>query len=226
MERPAGGDVVQVAHPLPAAPDRRRGVLAVALDQAQALAEEGGAAGGVQHPAAGDGLLLSTVAFQGDPVIEFPQLHLPHPHRPQELGTLCHGGGQQVLVQRVATELEGRGGAALEGPGLAGLGVAVHLLVLKPVPEPLLGQVLALQVLPLGEAPGEEHARHLGRGLAHLGIEGRRLLDHEHGELRPVPLQQDGRRSAAEGAAEDDDVVVFHRVASRRRLRGRRLDGV
>ena len=119
-----------------------------------------------------------------------------------------------MLVKDVAPELEGGDGAALEGSGLARLGEAGHLLVVEPVAQPLLGQVLALQVLPEGQPPGEEHARHLGGGLPHLGVERLLAFHHQHREIRTVPPEQDRRRRAAEGATEDDHVEISHRHGS------------
>jgi hypothetical protein len=112
--------------------------------------------------------------------------------RPQELGALGGREIEHVLVERVAPELERGHGRANETAGLGGLGVVVHALVVEPVAQPFLGQLLALHVLPERQAAGEEHRRELGRRLAHLGVEELAFLDHEHAELGRFAAQEQG----------------------------------
>src|SRR4030095_16870007 len=77
----ARGDIVDIPHVLPAAPDGGRRVLLVAVDETEALAEKGHLAGGVEHPAAGHRLRPALV-LEGHLMIEGPQEHAPTPRRP------------------------------------------------------------------------------------------------------------------------------------------------
>ncbi len=115
---------------------------------------------------------------------------------------------EDVLVERVAPELEGRDRAAHEAARLGRLVVVLDLVVGEPEAQPLLGQVLLLEVPPEREPAGQEHRRHLGRRLAHLRVEEARLLDHQHRELRHLAAQQQRGRGTREGAAQNDDVVA------------------
>src|SRR6185436_10178552 len=104
----AGRQVVDVADVLPTAPDRGRRMLLVALDEAEALAEEGGAAGGVQDPAAGHGLgpgPLLISPLEGHAVVELAELDVADPGRPGELRPFGDRGRQEVLVEHVTPEL-------------------------------------------------------------------------------------------------------------------------
>ena len=139
-----------------------------------------------------------------------PSVHLAHPRRPHEGRALGHRGGEEMLVERVAAKLEGRHRAAEEAAGLGGVGMALHVLVGEPVAEAFLGELLDLQVVPHREAAGEEHGRHLGGGLADLGVEGGGALDDEHGQLGLLAPEQDGGGGAREGPAEDDHVEAAH----------------
>ena len=209
----AGGEVVDVPHVLPAAPDGRRRVLLVLVDETEALAQESRLPRGVEHPAAGH-RLRAAFMLEGHLMVEVPQRDVPYPRGTHQARALRYRSGEEVLVERVPPELEGWHRAAEEAARLGGVGMAPHVFVGEPVAEALLGELLDLQVVPHREAAGEEHGRHLGGGLAHLGVEGGSALDHEHGQLGLLAPEQNGRGGAREGPAEDDHVEATHGLHS------------
>ncbi len=116
-----------------------------------------------------------------------------------------------MLVEHVAPKLKRRHRAPENTAGLGRVGVPRHTLVREPVAQPLLRQMLSLEVVPHREAPGEEHRRHLRRRLADLRVERFALLHDEDAQSGGLAPEKDRCRGPAEGSAGDHHVVsVLH----------------
>src|SRR5262245_51217573 len=86
-QRAAGRQPVDMTDVRPSAPDRGGRVLMVALDQAEALAEERRPPGGVDDPAAGHGLGLVAILIgplERDPMVEVAELDVADAGRTDE----------------------------------------------------------------------------------------------------------------------------------------------
>src|ERR1700742_406361 len=109
----ARSDVIDVAHAVPAAPDRCDGMLFIAHDQSEAAAEEVDASGGVEQPAAAQ-LANLFADFDRELVIEIAELHVPRLGRTEQLRPLGDSGSEQVFIKRITTELKRGDGTAKE----------------------------------------------------------------------------------------------------------------
>ncbi len=202
-------DAVEVLHVAIADPDRRRRVPLDRPDPAALPRQERLPPGGVDDPLRADGHLRPVRLLHRDRVPGRPlEGEVDDLRRPPDLGSLRGRHLQDVLVEDGAVELEPGRPSELRRPHLGRLAQAGDLLVVEPVAERLLGEVLAAQVVVELEDPRQEVGRDLDRRLPHLPVERLALLHDEDAQGRVPAAEEDGGGGAGDGAADDDDVVV------------------
>src|SRR5947209_4701032 len=106
-------DVVDVPDAVPPAPDRGDRMLVIALDEIEAPPEEVDASRRIEEPAAAE-LANFVTDFDRQLVVEVVQLDVARFRGTQQLRTFIDGGLEQVLVERVATQLKRRHRTAKE----------------------------------------------------------------------------------------------------------------
>src|SRR4051812_37619989 len=119
-------NIVDVPHAVPPAPDRRDGMLVVALDEIQTPAEEGDASCRIEQPAAAK-LADFLADFDSQLVVEVAQLDVARSRGTQQLRAFIDSGLEQVLVQCVAAKLKRGHGAAKESAALGSVRVTGDL---------------------------------------------------------------------------------------------------
>jgi hypothetical protein len=168
----------------------------------------------VHDPFRGDFDLIAAGLLDCDAVAGVAaQLELRDARRPPDLGALLGGDFQEVLVQLGPVELKRRSAGELGRPDLGGFAQAGDPVVDEPVPERLLGKLLAGEVIVLFENAGQEIRGDLDRRFSDLPVEPVVLLGDEDLQLRHPALEQDRRRGSRHRPADDDD-VVFHALSS------------
>ena len=207
--RIARGDVVDVPHVFPAAPDRGDRMRVVALDDAEAAAEEVDASGGVEEPATRK-LARLAANFDGQLIVEIAELYILRFCRPQQLRAFSDGGGEKMFVEHIAPQLKRRHGTAQHAARFGRSRVSGYVLVREPVPKPFLRQMLGFEVLPHRQPAREKHRGHLSGRFPDLLVKRLSLLDDQHPQLRLLAPQKNGRGRAGKGAAEDDYVEGVH----------------
>src|SRR5581483_153138 len=162
---------VEIAESAEATPCGARGVLLQGFQPTPPARDDGRAPARVHQPAGPD-LDRAAVPFDLEDALRsavlLRQRELDHLRRTPELRARLGGGLQDVLVELRPVELEPREPRQLVGADLARLPGPGDGPVVEPVPEAVLGDLLAREVVVEAQDSREEPGRRLDRRLPDL----------------------------------------------------------